>query len=186
MRLRSCIAAGVLLAGGCVSVAPLSEAERAELASPPVPLVARVAQLVPPAVEFVASSEQQVQARGRPLTTEEQQLARAVGVAQPESVRVLIADPFIAPLDPAFGVEARKLGLGDPAEGGRTLGHAIQIKPQYANARWLLAHELTHVGQFERLGATEFVREYLTELLMFGYGRAPLERAAASNEHLGT
>ena len=186
MRIRSCIAAGALLAGGCASVAPLSDAERAELAAPPAPVVARVAQLVPAAVAFVASTEQQVQASGRPLTADEQQLARAVGVAQPESVRVLVAAQFIAPADPAFAVEARKFGLGDPAEGGRTLGHAIQIKLQYASARWLLAHELTHVGQFERLGANEFVRAYLTELLMFGYARAPLERVAASNEHLGS
>jgi hypothetical protein len=186
MRMRFCIAAGALFAGGCASIAPLNDAERAELAAPPAQVATRVAQLVSAAVDFVSSSEQQVQARGRPLNADEQQLARAVGVAQPENVRVLVADQFIAPLDPAFAIEARKLGLGDPVEGGRTLGHAIQIKPQYANAHWLLAHELTHVGQFERLGANEFVREYLTELLMFGYARAPLERAAASNEHLGS
>jgi len=186
MRIRSCIVAGTLLAGGCASVAPLTEAERAELAAPPAAVAERVGQLLSPAVQFVQSSEQQVRERGRLLTAEEQQLARVVGVAQPERVRVLIADEFIAPADPAFAIEARKLGLGDRAEDGRTLGHAIQIKPQYANAHWLLAHELTHVGQFERLGASEFVREYLTELLMFGYARAPLERAAASNEHLGS
>ena len=186
MRLRSCIAAGALLAGGCASIAPLSEKERAELAAPPAPVIARVAQLAPAAVDFIASSEQQVQMRGRALSADEQQLARAVGVAQPENVRVFVADEFVAPSDPAFAVEARKFGLGDKAEGGRTLGHSIQIKPKYANSRWLLAHELTHVGQFERLGANEFVREYLTELLMFGYARAPLERAAAANEHLGS
>jgi hypothetical protein len=186
MRIRSCIVAGALLAGGCASVAPLSEKERAELATPPAAVTTRVAQLLQPAVEFIASSEREVQQRGRGLTADELQLARSVGVAQPESVRVLIADEFIPPQDPAFAVAARKFGLGDSSEGGRTTGHAIQIKPNYASARWLLAHELTHVGQFERLGIAEFVREYLTELLMFGYVRAPLERMAASNEHLGS
>src|SRR5262249_42652129 len=122
----------------------------------------------------------------RALTADELQLARSVGVAEPERVRVLVAAEFIAPRDAAFAIEARKLGLGDRAEGGRTTGYGVQIKPQYASARWLLAHELTHVGQYERLHVAEFVREYLTELLMFGYARAPLERQAAANEHLGT
>jgi hypothetical protein len=171
--------------GGCASVAPLNDAERAELLAPSSAIANRVAQLSPKAVAFVESSDQQIQTQGRALTTDELQLARTVGVTQPERVRILIADAFIAPQDPQFAIQARELGLGDRAEGGRTTGHGIQIKPQYASARWILAHELTHVGQYERLGTQEFVREYLTELLLVRYVRAPLEAAAHANEPIG-
>lgn len=178
------VAAIALLASGCSTMAPLSEAERASLAAPPPAIAARVAALQPGATAFVDDSDRGIRERGRPLTPDEIVLARSVGVARPEEVRVLVADPFIAPRDPAFAVEARRLGIGDPSEGGRTTGHGIQVKPKYAASRWILAHELTHVGQYERLGTAGFVHEYLAELLMVGYARAPLESAAHANEGL--
>jgi hypothetical protein len=135
-------------------------------------------------VAFVGDSEREIQRRGRALTLEEASLARAVGVEHPERVRVLVADVFIAPRDPAVAAEARKLGIGAATEGGRTTGYGVELKPKYAASRWILAHELTHVGQYERLGVAGFVHEYLTEVLMFGYARAPLEAAAHANEGL--
>jgi len=186
MRIRPRIALfATIVVSGCASVAPLNDAERAELAAPPSAITDRVALLLPKAVDFIEASDQQIQTQGRALTPDEQALARAVGVAQPERVRVLITDPFVAPQDPQFAIEARKLGLGASAEGARTTGYAIQIKPSYASARWILAHELTHVGQYERLGTMQFAHEYLTEVLLLGYARAPLETAAQANEHLG-
>lgn len=172
----------VLLANGCSTVAPLSDAERAQLSTPPSPIPERVAALQPGAVAFVEESDREVAQRGRPLVPEEIALALAAGVTHPEQVRVLVAERFIAPSDPAFAVEARKLGIGAASEGGRTTGHGIQLKPKYATSRWILAHELTHVGQYEQLGTAGFVHEYLTELLLFGYARAPLEAAAHANE----
>jgi hypothetical protein len=176
------VLAPAALAAGCVSVGPLTDADRAALASPPPTIAARVAALQPGAVAFVEDSDRAIAQQGRALTADEINLARSVGVAEPEKVRVLVAATFIAPHDPAFAVEARKLGIGEPGEGGRTTGHGIQIKPKYAASRWILAHELTHVGQYERLGTTGFVHEYLTELLLLGYARAPLESAAHANE----
>ena len=170
------------LAAGCASVGPLNDTERASLAAPSPAIAERVAALQPGAVAFVEESDRAIGERGRPLTDAETALAREVGVEHPELVRVLVADPFIAPHDPAFAVEARKLGIGAASEGARTTGHGIQIKPKYATSRWILAHELTHVGQYEHQGTTGFVHEYLTELLLFGYARAPLETAAHANE----
>lgn len=179
------VATVVLLATGCSTTKPLSGAEQASLAAPPPAIAARVAALQPAAVAFVKDSDREILGRGRALTTDEMALASEVGVSHPELVRVLVIDPFIAPRDPAFAIEAGKLGIGASSEGGRTTGYGIQIKPAYAKARWILAHELTHVGQFERLGTTGYVHEYLTELLLVGYARAPLEREAHANERLG-
>jgi hypothetical protein len=176
------VLAPAALAAGCVSVGPLTDADRAALASPPPAIATRVDSLQPGAVAFVEDSDRAIAQQGRALTMDETVLARSVGVAHPEDVRVLVAAAFIAPRDSAFAVEARKLGIGDASEGARTTGHGIQIKPRYAASRWILAHELTHVGQCERLGTAGFVHEYLTELLLLGYARAPLESAAHANE----
>jgi uncharacterized protein YjaZ len=44
--------------------------------------------------------------------------------------------------------------------------------------QFLLAHELHHVAQYERLGIAGFARRYITELLVAGYANAPLEAEA--------
>jgi hypothetical protein len=173
----------VLLATACGTIAPLSDSERASLADPPRAIAENVAALLPGAIAYIEDTERETMRRGRPLTSDETRIARAVGVAHPEQVRVLVHDNFIEPRDPAFVALARKLGVDDdPDEGGCTAGHGIQIKPKFARSRHLLAHELTHVAQYERLGTAGLIRAYMTQLLMVGYARAPLEAEARANE----
>lgn len=173
----------VLLATACGTIAPLSDSERASLADPPPAIAESVAALQPGAVAYIEDTERETLRRGRPLTADETRIARAVGVAHPEQVRVLVHDTFTEPRDPAFVALARKLGVDvDADEAGSTAGHGIQIKPKFARSRRLLAHELTHVAQYERLGTAGLVRQYMTQLLMFGYARAPLEAEARANE----
>jgi hypothetical protein len=66
---------------------------------------------------------------------------------------------------------------------GRAAGHGIELKPRFAHSRRLFAHELTHVAQYERLGKAALLRDYMTQMLMVGYDRAPLEVEARANEH---
>ena len=61
---------------------------------------------------------------------------------------------------------------------GLTAGHGILIGIRHANNPRVLAHELAHVAQYERLGMRAFALRYLTELLSVGYFRAPLELEA--------
>ena len=173
----------VLLAAACGTMAPLSDSERASLADPPPAIARNVAALQPGAVAYMEDTERETMRRGRPLTADETRIARTVGVAHPEQVRVLVHDNFIEPRDPAFIALARRLGVADDAdEAGRASGHGIQLKPKFARSRRLLAHELTHVAQYERLGTSAVIRQYMTQLLMVGYYRAPLETEARANE----
>lgn len=59
---------------------------------------------------------------------------------------------------------------------GTTLGHAIVVTPRDPDAR-LIAHELVHTRQAERLGLL-FGPVYVALLARYGYRRHPLERAA--------
>jgi hypothetical protein len=44
----------------------------------------------------------------------------------------------------------------------------------------LIAHELVHAAQYERLGGIlPFLRQYLVECLTIGYANAPMELEAA-------
>lgn len=61
---------------------------------------------------------------------------------------------------------------------GITAGHGILLGIRHANDPRVLAHELAHVAQYERLGVRAFALRYLTELLSVGYFRAPLELQA--------
>jgi hypothetical protein len=173
-----------LLATACSTLA-LSDAERASLATPPRDIADDVAALLPGATTFVDDTESEILQRGRPLTAFETRIAQAVGVAHPELVRVLIHNDFIEPRDPAFIALARELGIEtDAEEAGRAAGHGIELKPSFVRSRRVLAHELAHVAQYERMGTAGLLRDYLTQLLTVGYDRAPIEVEARASEHL--
>jgi hypothetical protein len=171
-----------LLMVGCATVAPLAQVDRDVLASPPASIIDQVAWLQPGVVEADAWCDRIVRERGRPLSVDEIELARMVGVAHPERVRVLVTDAFPKPADPRVARELSR--LGPSFEMARTTGYGIEVKPYYASSRSIYAHELTHVAQYERLGTASFDHEYLIELLTVGYARAPLETAARANERL--
>ena len=174
-----------LLASACSTVTTLSDSDRAALADPPRRIADNVEALMPGGLAFVDESEREVLRRGRPLTADETRLAQAVGVAHPEQVRVLVTDEFTRPRDREFILLARRLGIDvDEEEKGRAAGYGIQLKPHFQRSRRLLAHELTHVAQYERMGNAALVRQYFLELLVVGYERSPIEAAARANERI--
>lgn len=158
--------------------APLTPDEMRLLESPPLRVAVMVTEALPVVERMLADTERDVLANGRPLTADESALARTQGVAQPERVRVAVRAVFPMPDDPRLAQAAREndLVFGTQNEAGRTAGYAILLKPGLANAASVLAHELVHVGQYERLGGIHgFAQTYLTQLLIVGYRRAPLE-----------
>jgi hypothetical protein len=175
----------VLLASACSTVGTSSDGDRAALADPPRRIIDNVDALMPGGLAFVDESEREVLRRGRPLTADETRLAQAVGVAHPERVRVWVTDEFTRPRDREFILLARRLGIDvDEEEKGRAAGYGIQLKPRFQRSRRLLAHELTHVAQYERMGNAGLVRQYFLELLVVGYERSPIEAAARANERI--
>ena len=54
------------------------------------------------------------------------------------------------------------------------MGTVIFLKPKYQTSRSILAHEMVHIAQIERLSLQGFISRYLTEVEMVG-DSAPLE-----------
>jgi len=174
-RQRGVLFVVALLAGACATHGSVNEDA----------IAAKVAALHPGAIVFVDETEREILRRGRPLNAEETRIALAVGVAHPEQVRVLVHEHFIEPRDRAWVALARRLGITtDAEEAGRAAGHGLELKRRFARTRSVLAHELTHVAQYERLGTPALLRDYLEQLLVVGYERSPIEAEARANERV--
>ncbi len=69
------------------------------------------------------------------------------------------------------------------------LRYGIFIRSDCWGEHGLVAHELAHTAQYERLGGIRpFLRQYLLECLTIGYPAAPMEQeaiAAASRLDFG-
>ncbi len=115
---------------------------------------------------------------GRTLTPVEQALATQLGVAAPERVRVVLTPTMPWPGPRWLHRLASRLGFPALESIGLCLGHTIFLHPAWARPA-VLAHELVHTAQCERLGGLRpFLHRYLAECLAFGYAEAPLEREA--------
>ena len=105
--------------------------------------------------------------------------AGALGVRQPERVRLLcvpLIETFEHPLlRPIGAIPDRFL---TPAR-GLTLRYGILLRDDGWEDRELIAHELAHVAQYERIGGIcRFLDAYFRECLDPGYPLGPLEREA--------
>ena len=66
-----------------------------------------------------------------------------------------------------------------PTTCGLALRYGIFVRSHCWGDRRLVAHELAHTAQYERLGGIEpFLRQYLYECLTIGYPEAPMEQEA--------
>jgi hypothetical protein len=106
--------------------------------------------------------------RGRPLTDGERQaLAPLVPGVPLEAVRVV--EDATLPIVPGFAAI--------------TLGRTVYVRGGLlARLPGLLAHEVAHVAQFERLGWRRMMTAYGALWLEHGYGEHPLEHEARDAE----
>jgi len=134
---------------------------------------------VPFATQWVRMQEKRALRFGVPLNGEELADASALGVRNPDRVRLLRVEKMPtfenAALRPLAGVAERCFAH----TAGLTLNYAILVQRDYWRERSLVAHELVHVGQYERLGGIgPFLRLYLRECLVPRYPNGPLEQEA--------
>lgn len=137
-----------------------------------------ISEILPQVTEWAQAQETLILEKGIPLSPLACQDAAAVGVLHPERVRLLEVDAIPMPDDPTLRALAMQAGLisNNSSSLGQAMGYGIYLLPNFSGVRWLLAHELTHVGQYERLGGIgPFLQEYLTQCLTVGYRQAPLE-----------
>lgn len=108
--------------------------------------------------------------------------ARALTPAEREHAAALL--PGLA-LDRVRVVEHASLPIGR-AFAAITLGHTIYVRGRLAErSAGLLAHELAHVRQFERLGWRGMFADYGALWLAHGYRAHPLEAEAREVERAG-
>ena len=138
--------------------------------------------LLPAAIAWAEARAKQAAKAGEALTAAEQEIARQVGVRQPERVRVEIVDSLPLPEDPTLRTAALAAGLLGPGMVGLTLGHSIFVCRGHKDRR-LLSHELRHVHQYEQHGSiAAFLPVYLKQIVDVGYANAPLEADARAHE----
>lgn len=119
---------------------------------------------------------------GQPLNEAQIAIARKVGVAQPNKIRIMEVDSLPFPEDSELRHLAQTNGLLSPNMAGLTLGYGIYIRQGQSSNR-LLSHEFRHVYQYEQTGSlSAFIPIYLHQLYSVGYADAPFEIDARNFE----
>ena len=139
-----------------------------------------VTQFFPIAARWVSEMEKAILESGQQLSPQSKKDAEAIGVQRTDDVRIIGLDAIPLPSDPGLRQLAVQTGLLTDSTIGMTFGHGIAIR-NGSQGRGLIAHELTHVMQYERFGGIEgFLKEYIKEVVSPpGYPHGPLEREAA-------
>jgi len=147
-----------------------------------VDLLAALPELLPKAIAWAESQAVAGASAGRELTARESDLARKVGVAHPEQIRVIAVDALPMPTDPPLRAAAAQTGFLDPSMVGLTLGHSVFICRGHETPR-LLSHEFRHVYQYEQAGSIrDFLPGYLLQIVEQGYAATTFETDARANE----
>ena len=135
--------------------------------------------LVPTAVKWIAGQERWILKDGVALTPDELADARAAGVLHPDRVRVLRVARVPSIGGPVLSRAAEKIGLSAGDAAGMAMQYGIFLQRDLQASRWILAHELTHTAQYERLGGiAPFLRAYVLDVLAHGYRGAHMELEA--------
>ena len=142
--------------------------------------------LMPSAIAWAETCAREVAERGSPLSEAELAIARAVGVAKPELIRIATVERLPLPEESQLRAAAVQTGLLGPNMVGLTLGYSVYICRGHRTRR-LLSHEFRHVHQYEQHGSiAAFLPVYLKQIVEVGYAGAPLEQDARAHEMLDT
>ncbi len=142
-------------------------------------LLTQFETLLPLAVEWAAEQERRILREGVPLSEKQMVDAKAAGVREPQRVRLLKVDSIPSPTDPLLKAAEEAIHFLTPATRGLTLQYGIFTRADCCSDRLLIAHELVHTAQYERLGGIQpFLQKYLLECITIGYPDAPMEQEA--------
>lgn len=139
--------------------------------------------LMPAAITWAEERQAEILTQGMPLTDFQLELARAVGVARPDKIRMIEVAEIPVPADEALRVAGKGLGLFDWSPAGRAIGYGVEIRLPLAEgpsprklSPTLYRHEFRHVFQFEQYGSIAlYLPEYLRAVLECGYFDSPFE-----------
>lgn len=139
--------------------------------------------LIPKAIAWAEAESERVARTGRGLDDTLIAVAKSVGVAHPERIRIRDVPRLPLPDDPQLGQAVVAAGLLGPGMVGLTLGHGVLVRSDHGQDMRLLSHEFRHVYQYEQAGSiAAFLPEYLRQIVTVGYHDAAYERDARAHE----
>src|SRR5256885_15677753 len=139
----------------------------------------QVEELLRVAARWAAEQERRVLCEGVPLTKAELADARAIGVRNPERVRLLRVETIPVPANPMLRAAAASINFLTTTPRGLALDYGIFVRRDCWRDRDLIAHELVHTAQYQRLGGIlPFLQTYISQCATVGYPNAPLELEA--------
>jgi hypothetical protein len=142
-------------------------------------LVSQFEVLLPLAAGWAKEQQQIILREGIPLSDGEIADARAVGVKEPERVRLLPVEAIPSPSHPVLKAACHATNFVPAAPRGLTLYYGVFVRSDCWGDRGLVVHELVHTAQYERLGGIEpFLRQYLLECATIGYSKSTMEMEA--------
>ena len=142
-------------------------------------IINQLEELLPLAVHWATDQERRVLCEGMGLSEIEMTDAKAIGVRNPERVRLLRVDSVPVPAHPMLRAAAASINFLTAAPRGLALQNGIFIRADHWRDRALIAHELVHTAQFQRLGGIlPFLQTYIFQCATVGYPNAPLELEA--------
>ncbi len=145
-------------------------------------LLYQLQSLLPLAIKWAEEHSEKIQIEGIPLTTEQSEIAKQVGVSSPEKVKILEVEKIPFPENKELSEAATQTGFLSNEMKGLTLGHSIYIRSGH-NTNQLLSHELRHIYQYETFGSIpEYLVEYLKQIVLVGYENSLLEQDARNHE----
>jgi hypothetical protein len=141
--------------------------------------IAQLEELLPLAAEWASNQKQRVLCQGLPLSEAEMAVAKSVGIKNPDRVRLLRVDTIPVPVHPMLRAAASSLNFMITEPSGLALEYGIFVRSDCWRDRALIAHELVHTAQCERLGGiVPFLQTYISQCAAVGYANAPLELEA--------
>jgi len=141
----------------------------------------QLGELLPLAAQWAAAQQRRVLSEGVPLSENELADAEAIGVRNPERVRLLRVEAIPVPAHPMLKAAAASIHFLTAAPRGLALEYGIFVRADHWRDRALIAHELVHTAQFQRLGGIlPFLQTYIFQCATVGYPNAPLELEAVA------
>ena len=135
--------------------------------------------LIPKASIWANEQEEKILKTGVSLSEVQINDARSINVKYPEKIRLLSVSQIPLPEDHELKFAAQAIQLITSNTIGLTLRYGIFIRNDFWNNRRLLIHEFMHTVQYERLGGVQqFLNQYLSDCIQYGYSNAPLELEA--------
>jgi hypothetical protein len=116
--------------------------------------------------------------KGHKPNVQEMELARRAGIQCPEEVLLLIVPSLPVPEENDLKRALQRFCLVTPETKGLTIGYNVFLLRD-AVSPMLLAHQFLKIAQYESCeGIPAFLKQYISEIRLYGYSHAPMEQEA--------